>query len=174
MAGEFVGKYLEGKGNVLIITSEPGNVTMVERNDGFHAGLAGYPDIKITEVMDDGLSGMEGYANTVENALNANPDYDFIITNYSDCTYGALSILEMYPDKYGNIKVSGYDADDDMLEMIKSGTSPLVCTVAQNPYLIGHMGVESVKTVLDGGEVPVEQGADVILVTAENADSYAS
>lgn len=174
LAGEFVGKYLEGKGNVLIITSEPGNVTMVERNDGFHAGLAGYPDIKITEVMDDGLSGMEGYANTVENALNANPDYDFIITNYSDCTYGVLSILEMYPDKYGNIKVSGYDADDDMLEMIKSGTSPLVCTVAQNPYLIGHMGVESVKTVLDGGEVPVEQGADVILVTAENADSYAS
>ena len=57
LAGEFVGKYLEGKGNVLIITSEPGNVTMVERNDGFHAGLAGYPDIKITEVMDDGLSG---------------------------------------------------------------------------------------------------------------------
>lgn len=80
----------------------------------------------------------------------------------------------MYPDKYGNIKVSGYDADDDMLEMIKSGTSPLVCTVAQNPYLIGHMGVESVKTVLDGGEVPAEQGADVILVTVENADSYAS
>ena len=60
LAGEFVGKYLEGKGNVLIITSEPGYVTMVERNDGFHAGLAGYPDIKITEVMDDGLSGMEG------------------------------------------------------------------------------------------------------------------
>lgn len=172
LAGAYAGEYLKGEGEVLIVTSEPGNVTMVERNDGFHAGLADYPNIKITEVMDGGQNGVEGYADTIENALNANPNYSMIITNYSDCTNGALSVVEMYPEKFAHVKVMGYDADDAMIEAIKSGDTPLVGTIAQFPKVIGRVGMESAYAILKGETVAKSVGADVGLISLDNVADY--
>ncbi len=173
LSGGYVGQYLNGVGEVLIITSEPGNATMVQRNEGFHAGLDSYTDIKITEVMDDGQNGVEGYANTIENALNANPGYDVVITNYSDCTNGALSVVEMYPDKFGEIKVMGYDADDAMIEAIRAGDTPLIGTIAQFPKVIGRVGLESAVKLLNGESIGKSVGAEVGLVSLDNIDTYA-
>ena len=172
LSGSYVGEYLNGEGEVLIITSEPGNATMVLRNEGFHAGLDKYSGIKITEVMDDGQNGVEGYANTVENALNANPNYKVIITNYSDCTNGALSVVEMYPEKFGNIKVMGYDADDAMIEAIRAGDTPLIGTIAQFPKVIGRVGLESAMNLLLGNPIEKQVGAEVGLVSLDNIDTY--
>lgn len=172
MSGDFVGQYLNGEGEVLIITSEPGNITMVERNNGFHTGLEKYPDIKITEVMDDGQNGVEGYSETVENALNANPNYDVIITGYSDVTNGALAAIEMNIERFGNIKVMGYDADEAMIEKIASGESPLIGTIAQEPKEIGRLGLENAVKALNGESVEKEAGAEVSLVTLENASTF--
>lgn len=170
LSGSYAGEYLGGQGEVLIITSEPGNVTMNMRNDGFRAGLEKYPDIKITEVMDDGQNGVEGYANTVENALNANPNYNLIITNYSDCTYGALSVV-MGNDKFSEIKVMGYDADDQMFEDIKAGTQ-LIGTIAQYPAFLGSTAVETVGKILAGETVEPTGNVEVGLVNADNVDDF--
>ncbi len=172
LSGDFIGQYLNGEGEVLIITSEPGNVTMVERNKGFHTGLEKYPNIKITEVMDDGQNGVEGYSETVENALNANPNYDVIITGYSDVTNGALAAIEMNIERFGEIKVMGYDADEAMLEKIASGESPLIGTIAQEPKVIGRLGLENAYKVLKGETVEEEVGAEVSLITFENISEY--
>ena len=54
-----------------------------------------------------------------------------IITGYSDVTNGALAAIEMNIERFGEIKVMGYDSDESMLEMIASVESPLIGTIAQ-------------------------------------------
>ena len=172
LAGDYAGDYLGGKGEALVISAEPGNLTMMQRNKGFLDGLANYPDIKVTEVMGDHSGGTAEFANTIENALNANPDLDVIIANYSDCVYGALSVIESNPAKYGDVKVMGFDADDAIIESLKSGDTPLIGTIVQFPKVIGRVGLETAVAILNGESVEETVGTEVGLVTLENVSSF--
>jgi len=50
------------------------------------------------------------------------------------------------------IKVVGFDATDDAVAAVKAGT--LSATVAQQPAVIGSLGIDTVKSVLAGKSVP--------------------
>jgi ribose transport system substrate-binding protein len=163
--------FLGGKGKVLIITCDPGWTSVVERIDGYNEALKSYPNIKIVEQFDAGLEGRAGLANTVENALNANPDIDLILAGWGDCAMGALAALELYPEKFSKVQIIGYDATPDQLNAMKEGRQ-MLASMAQYPELIGSTAVEQAVKCAKGE--PVEEIIKTAgeLVTRDNVDSF--
>jgi len=61
-----------------------------------------------------------------------------------------------------DIMVVGFDATDDALKSIEAGE--MAATVAQQPKLIGSLGVENAKKVLDGETVEAFIPVELMLV----------
>ena len=71
----------------------------------------------------------------------------------------ALGALKALQDaKLDDVIVVGFDATDDAVECVKKGE--LAATVAQQPEIIGSLGIETMDKVLNGETVddfiPVE------------------
>jgi ribose transport system substrate-binding protein len=164
-------EYLGGKGKVLMIVPEPGMTSLEERIDGYREALKNYPDIQVVEQLDSGIEGRAGVANTVENALNANPDIDLILANFGDCTMGALSSLELYPEKFSKVRIVGYDASPDQVSAMKEGRQ-IIATMAQYPALIGSTAVEQAIKCIKGETVEKDIKTPGVLVTMDNLDSF--
>lgn len=160
-----------GKGKVLMITPAPGMTSLEDRCEGFEKALAEYPDIEVIEQMDAGTEARAGYAQTVENALNANPDVALVLANCGDCALGALSTVELYPDKYADIKIVGYDATPEQITALKENRQ-IICSYAQYPYVMGTTAVDSIKTLLEGGTVEPEIRTGGGIVDYENVDEF--
>lgn len=141
-----------GEGKVLMITPAPGMTSLEDRCAGYNRALAEYPDVTVIEQMDAGTEARAGYAQTVENALNANPDISLVLANCGDCALGALSTVELYPDKFADVKIIGYDATPEQVTALKEGKQ-IIASYAQYPYVMGTTAIESIKTLLGGGTV---------------------
>ena len=155
-----------GKGKVLIITPAPGMTSLEDRCEGYYDALKDYPDVEVIEQMDPGTQARAGYAQTVENALNANPDVDLILANCGDCALGALSTVELYPDKFADVKIIGYDATPEQVKAMQEGRQ-IIASMAQNPMNIGSLAVESVQKILAGETVDAVVRTPGGLVTRE-------
>jgi ribose transport system substrate-binding protein len=64
-----------------------------------------------------------------------------------------------------DITFVGFDAVDDAVAAVKEGT--LAATVAQQPDMMGKLGVETAVAYLGGEDVPEYIPVDLALVTAE-------
>lgn len=162
---------LGGKGKVLMITPAPGMTSLEDRCAGYRKALAEYPDVEVIEQMDAGLEARAGYAQTVENALNANPDIDMVLANCGDCALGALSTVELYPDKFADVKIIGYDATPEQVTAMKENRQ-IIASYAQYPYVMGTTAIETIKTLLEGGtaEEVIRTGGGI--VDYENVEEF--
>ncbi|OIJ17435.1 hypothetical protein BKP37_02740 [Anaerobacillus alkalilacustris] len=89
-------------------------------------------------------------------------DYPNIKGVFADTDIKALGALDAI-EEYGlNIPVIGADGINEMLELIEEGI--LTGTVAQNPYDMGYLSVETAMKVLQGERVVemVDTGVDII------------
>lgn len=162
---------IDGKGKVLMITPAPGMTALEDRCAGFRKALGEYPDIELIEQMDSGAEARAGYAQTVENALNANPDISLILANCGDCALGALATVELYPEKFSNVKIIGYDATPEQLTAMQEKRQ-IIASYAQYPHLMGTTAVESIKTMLEGGSVDEVIRTGGGIVDFNNVDTY--
>lgn len=160
-----------GQGKVLVVTPAPGMTSLEERVDGYMQALAEYPDVEVIEQMDPGTSGRAGYAQTVENALNANPDVDLVLANCGDCALGALTTVELYPDKFSDVKIIGYDATPDQIEAMQAGRQ-IIASMAQFPEAIGETAVEEVVKIVNGETVEALVRTPGQLVTLDNVEEF--
>ena len=81
----------------------------------------------------------------MENILQAQPEIDAVFAHNDEMALGALKAIESAGK---NIIVVGFDATDDAVKAVEDGK--MAATVAQQPSLIGALGVESAKKVMDG------------------------
>ena len=160
-----------GKGKVLVITPAPGMTSLEDRNEGYAKALAEYPDVEVIEQMDSGAEARAGYAQTVENALNANPDVALILANCGDCALGALSTVELYPDKFSEVKIVGFDATPEQVDAMKE-KKQIICSYAQYPYVMGTTAVDSIKTLIEGGSVDAEIRTGGGVVDYDNVEKF--
>lgn len=171
VSAEYAMEQLGDEGTVLVVTPGPGMTSQIDRCEGFFEVLEQYPNVKVIEQMDAGTQARAGYAQTVENALNANPEIEMIFANCGDCALGALSVVEMYPEKYGDVKIVGYDATEEQIEAMKEGRQ-IICSYAQDPYGIGATAIEQMQKILNGEEVESDIRTEGGLVTHDNVDEY--
>lgn len=79
----------------------------------------------------------------------------------------ALSALEVIEEHGYNIPVMGADGIIEMVELIEDGT--LTGTIAQNPYDVGYISVETAWKVINGEKVAKNIDTGLEIITKDNA-----
>ena len=105
----------------------------------------------------------------MENIITGNPNLKAVFASNDNMGLGAIEALKN-ADMLDQVFVVGFDANPDAAESVLAGE--MSATVAQNPYNMGAIGVESVMTLLGGGELPPIIDTGTVLVTMENAEDF--
>jgi ribose transport system substrate-binding protein len=158
MAGEFIAELLGGKGKVVEIEGIPGTNAARERGQGFNEAMANYPEMEVVARQEAGFDRAKGLT-VMENILQAQPEIDAVFCHNDEMALGAIIAIQA-AGRADKIKVVGFDATDDAVAAVKEGR--MLATVAQQPRLMGALGVEYALKVLQGEEV-----ADFIPVPLE-------
>jgi ribose transport system substrate-binding protein len=79
----------------------------------------------------------------------------------------ALSALEVVEEQGLKIPIVGADGVVEMVESIQKGT--LTCTIAQNPYDMGYLSVDTALKVIKGEKVDDNIDTGVDIITKDNA-----
>lgn len=171
-AGRQVGEYtverLGGKGNVVIINGTP--ITSVrDRYQGFRDVIANYPDIVLVAEQ-NGETNLTKSMEVMENVLQSQPAIDAVFGINDPTALGILAAVQS-AGREAEMFISGVDGSPDGVQAILDGTA-MAATSAQNPALIGRLGVEYGLKILSGEEVPDFIPVPVELITIENAEGF--
>lgn len=147
MAGEYVVKLLGGKGNVVELEGLPGTSAARDRGKGFNEALNG-TSIKVVARQAADFDRTKGL-NVMEDILQGQSNIDAVFAHNDEMALGALKAIEA---SGRDIKVVGFDATDDAVKAVKEGK--MAATVAQQPDLIGSLGVDAVSKILAGKSLP--------------------
>jgi ribose transport system substrate-binding protein len=154
MAADFINEKLAGKGNVIELQGIAGTSAARDRGQGFNDQLATYAGLKVVASQPADFDRTKGLS-VMENLLQAQPDVQAVFAHNDEMALGALQAVEASKK---NILVVGFDAIDDAVASVKDGK--MAATVAQQPELIGALGVEAASKVLNGEtiekSIPVE------------------
>jgi len=157
MGGEMAGKYivelLGSTGKVVELEGIAGTSAARDRGLGFNNALVGTEiEVVAKQVADfDRTKGLS----VMENILQAQPEINAVFAHNDEMALGALTAVEA---SGRDILVVGFDATDDAIKSVKDGK--MAATIAQQPALIGSLGVEFAAKLLAGEMledfVPVE------------------
>jgi ribose transport system substrate-binding protein len=156
MAGTFLVQKIGGKGNVVELVGVPGSSAARERGQGFESVLKSNPQIKLISAQPADFDRAKGLS-VMENDLQANRDVQGVFAQNDEMALGAERALEEAGLK--NVPVVGFDATPDAVAAVKAGK--LAATVQQRPELIGKLGVDTAKRLIDGE--PVDKNIPVPL-----------
>lgn len=159
MAADFVNEKLAGKGNVIELQGIAGTSAARDRGQGFNEQLATYAGLKVVAAQPADFDRTKGLT-VMENLLQAQPDVQAVFAHNDEMALGALQAIEASGK---SIIVVGFDAIDDAVQAVKDGK--MAATVAQQPELIGTLGVETADKVLKGETVEASIPVELKLVT---------
>ncbi len=149
LSGEFLGKFLNGKGNVGII-DQPSVTSVLDRVQGFREALAKFPGIKIVADV-NGQSVRDKAMQAASDMLQAHPELDGLFGINDDSALGALDAAQQF--NRINLAIVGYDATPPAVDAIKRGTQ-LKADVIQYPKKIGTTTIQQIGDYFAGKTVP--------------------
>ncbi|CAG23421.1 ribose ABC transporter substrate-binding protein RbsB [Photobacterium profundum] len=146
MAGKYIMEKVGEKARVIQLEGIAGTSAARERGQGFMQAVDTYKmDLLSSQPADfDRTKGL----NVMENLLAANPDVQAVFAQNDEMALGALRAVQASGK---DILIVGFDGTEDGLAAVKRGK--LGATIAQQPGLIGALGVETADKVLKGESV---------------------
>lgn len=168
LATEELLSLIGGEGTVAQLEGIPGTDATRERGAGFENVLAEATGVELVSSITANFNRDQGFS-VSQDILQANPDLDGIFAQNDEMALGAveaadgLGILD-------ELVIIGFDATDDAIAAVQDGR--LAGTVAQQPFEIGRIGIESAVSLAGGDELDDEVPVDVELVTADNVDQF--
>jgi ribose transport system substrate-binding protein len=165
LAGQYVVKMSGGKARVGILEGIPGHETGDSRLRGFRDAVQGTPGITIVASQPANWERDQGF-NVFQNMLQAHQDIDTVFAASDLMALGAIEAIAA-AGRTGKIRVVGFDALDDAKKAIAAGT--MEASVAQFPYEMGRVAIESAVKVMRGEKLPPDINVKLELVTKENA-----
>ena len=167
MAGEFMGKLLGGKGNVILLRYQVGSASTEEREAGFLEALKKFPDIKL--ISSDQYAGPTretGYQAS-QNLLNRyGRDVNGIFCPCEPPTIAMAKALRDLGKAGGKVKMVGFDAGSQSVADLKKGD--VQGLVVQNPVFMGYKAVMTMVEHLQGKPVEKRIDTGVVMVSADN------
>ena len=154
MAAEYIIKQLGGEGNIVEFEGSAGSSATRDRGAGFNQGIkeAKFNVVAKQTADFDRTKGLS----VMENILQGKKDIKAVFAHNDEMALGALKALQ--DANLNDVIVVGFDATDDAVESVKKGE--MAATVAQQPEIIGSLGIETMDKVLKGESVdsfiPVE------------------
>ncbi|MBB5356900.1 ribose transport system substrate-binding protein [Rhodanobacter sp. ANJX3] len=162
-AAKFLIKALNNKGNVIELQGVPGTSAARDRGQGFDDEIK-TSGLKIIAQQPANFDRAQGLSVT-ENLLQAHPDVQAIFAQNDEMALGAVRALD--GAKRANVLVVGFDGTPDGIQAVKDGK--IAAIVAQQPDMIGQLGVKNAKSVIDGEKVEAKIAVPLKLVTKDNA-----
>jgi ribose transport system substrate-binding protein len=156
MAAEFLLKKIGGRGNLVELEGIPGSSAARERGEGFDEALKSDPNVKVVAEQPADFDRAKGLS-VMENILQGNRDIQGVFAQNDEMALGAERAIEEAGLK--GVAVVGFDATPDGLAAVRAGK--LAGTVQQKPELIGKLGVDAAKRLIDGE--PVQKSIPVPL-----------
>jgi ribose transport system substrate-binding protein len=149
LAGEYLAKLLNGKGQIAII-DQPIVTSTLDRVQGFREVIAQYPEIEIVkDVNGDGLRDRAMQA--AADVLQAHPDLDGIFAINDDSALGALDAVEDF--NRSEVIIVGYDGTPEARDAILHDRA-LKADVVQYPRQIGEQTIAMIAKHFSGEKVP--------------------
>lgn len=149
LAGEYLGKLLNGKGTVVILDF-PSVASVQDRTKGFMEAMKDFPGIKIVE-RPSGQGERAKSMTQMENMLQKYPNLDGVFAINDSTALGALKAIEDAGNKH--IVMVGYDGDKDARAAILRG-SALKADAVQYPREIGKETIDAIAEYFDGKTPP--------------------
>jgi ribose transport system substrate-binding protein len=146
-----------------IITQSTGKA----RADGSRAGMEAC-GLNIVAEQTGEWDRAKGLA-VMENIVTGNPNIKGVFASNDNMALGAAEALKN-ASMLQDVVLVGFDANPDAAESVLAGE--MSATVAQNPYNMGALGVESVVKLAQGETLAPVIDTGTILVTADNAADY--
>jgi inositol transport system substrate-binding protein len=144
------------KYKALILMGDLGDINAIGRRDGFEAAVKGYSDIIEVVARVPTEWNQEKALAGVTNALQANPDINFIFTS-SDFLFPSIISALKNANKYkkigedGHVLMGGFDGDATAYQMLKDGY--LDADGVQNVYFESEAAVQAVLDLKAGKPV---------------------
>ena len=164
LVGEAMGKALDGKGEVAMLTYNVAEVCL-DRANGFKDAIAEYPDIKIVEEQEI-QPGTDTALPVAENILKAYPDLAGMFALNDPSALGCVAAVES-ANLLDQVQIVGVDGSDDAKAAIAEGK--MLASAAQDPVQIGSVAIETAYKVIAGEEVEKDIKIPSYLVDASNA-----
>jgi ribose transport system substrate-binding protein len=160
MAAEFLLKKIGDKGNVVELVGIPGSSAARERGAGFESAIKGDPNVRLVAVQPADFDRAKGLS-VMENILQGNRNIQGVFAQNDEMALGAEKAIEEAGLK--NVAIVGFDATPDAVAAVKAGK--LAATVQQKPELIGKLGVDAAKRLIDGQTVDKSIPVPLALIT---------
>ena len=162
LAAKFIIDKLQGHGKVIAISGISGNVTGETRVKGFVDTIKKEaPNIEVIGTFAGDWDRLKA-ANITDDALTANPDLAGIYCANDTMALGAVEAV-FAAGKGGQVTVVGTDGIKDARDSIMAGR--LSATVAQLPYLMGKMAIDTAVKIMKGEKVDLVQSVPLLLLT---------
>ena len=170
VACDYVAKRLQSNGDMVILGGAPVS-SVIDRVAGCKTVLEKYPDIRIlSDSANSGGSRLGGLA-VMASLLLRYSKIDAVFVINDPAALGAdLAARQAGRDEFFIVSVDGAPS---VREALMDETSLIVATVAQDPWLMGHKGVEMGYALLKG--IKPAQDTHLIptpLITRKNVRSY--
>ena len=137
MAAEFVLEKLGTEANINVVELQgiPGASATRDRGAGFHSILDDKTNVKFVSSQAADFDRQKGLS-VMENILQGNSDVQVVFAHNDEMALGAAKAIGT-----SNVKamVIGFDGNEDALDAVEKGE--MIATVAQQPDLIGALGV---------------------------------
>ncbi len=159
MAAEFLLDAIGGSGMVVELEGIAGTSAARDRGAGFNEVVGAASGVEVVARQTANFNRAEGLT-VFENILQAQPTINGVFAHNDEMILGAIEAARA-AGREGIVFV-GFDAVDDAVAAVSSGT--LAATVAQQPALIGSLGVESAYKYLMGESVSANIPVDLALV----------
>ena len=159
MAAEFLLDAIGGSGKVVELEGIAGTSAARDRGEGFNAVVGAASGVEVVARQTANFNRAEGLS-VFENILQAQPEIDGVFAHNDEMILGAIEAAKA-AGRDGIVFV-GFDAVDDAVAAVNDGS--LAATVAQQPDMIGSLGVETAYKFLMGESVSSDIPVDLALV----------
>jgi ribose transport system substrate-binding protein len=167
LAGEYLGRVLNGRGNVAILDGIP-VVPILERVRGFKDGIAKFPGLKLVDTQ-NGKQERSIALSVTENMIQSHPDLAGLFSVNDGGALGALAAIDASGKKIALVSVDGLA---EVVSAIGKGGA-FKATVAQFPRDQVRIALGIALAKKWGAAVPKEIPIEVKLLTPENAAGFA-
>ncbi|OOF58126.1 ribose ABC transporter substrate-binding protein RbsB [Rodentibacter genomosp. 2] len=158
MAGDFIAQKLGNGAKVIQLEGIAGTSAARERGEGFKQAIEAHKfNVLASQPADfDRTKGL----NVTENLLASKAEVQAIFAQNDEMALGALRAVNAANKK---VLIVGFDGTDDGIKAVKSGK--LAATIAQQPDLIGSLGVITADKILKGEKVDAKIPVDLKVIS---------
>ena len=168
MAGEQLGKLLDGQGKVVLFRFKEGSASTGQREMGFLDAIKKFSDIHV--IVDNRYSGTTAREaqSTALKMMDQLKEADGIFCPTEPSTLGMLLALKRN-DLAGSKKLVGFDTSPGLMEGLKKGE--IQALVIQNPKKMGYEAVNALVSKMKGEAVPTIIDSGAAVITNENLNT---